>query len=123
LLNKLKRPSYVSLETVLFNKNIIFQDFSKIITSVSSNSYVEKIEKIEYRYLKIKNEILTNPIGIINEDKVHIATAERAICDVLYFNKKFYFDNLNDINKELLLKISQIYNKRVIKEVKEICSI
>lgn len=123
MLNKLKRPSYVSLETVLFNKNIIFQDFSKIITSVSSNSYVEKIEKIEYRYLKIKNEILTNPIGIINEDKVHIATAERAICDVLYFNKKFYFDNLNDINKELLLKISQIYNKRVIKEVKEICSI
>ncbi len=43
LANKLKRPSYISLDYVLFENNIIFQDYSNIITSISNNNYKQKI--------------------------------------------------------------------------------
>lgn len=122
LASKLKRPSYISLERVLFEQSVIFQDYSNTITSVSNNSYRETIDKIEYRYFKIKDEILMNPLGIRIEKNMAIAGLERAICDVIYLSKKFYFDNLNNINKDLLKSISMIYNKRVKKEVEKICS-
>lgn len=122
LANKLKRPSYVSLDRVLFDKNVIFQDFSNIITSISNNSFVEKIGKVEYRYYKIKTDILTNPVGLETASGTHIANTERAMCDKIYLTKNFYFDNLENVNKDLLIQISQIYNLRVIKEVKKLCS-
>lgn len=125
LANKIKKPSYVSFERVLFDNGIVFQDFTRKITSVSNNSYSEKVDGIEYLYYKIKNEILYNPAGIIIDKGARIATVERAICDTTYLSKNYYFDNLdiNKLNKEKLLKISPIYNKRVIVEVKKICSI
>jgi hypothetical protein len=49
-----------------------------------------------------------------------IATPERAICDRLYLSPNYYFDNLENIDKEKLLEISQIYNKRVILEIKKL---
>lgn len=119
LANKLKKPSYVSLETVLYDNNIVFQDYSKRVTSVSENSFKEKIAGIDYLYYKIKDEILTNPIGIKIEKNFAIATPERSICDLVYLVKNYYFDNLENIDKDLILKISRIYNKRVAEEVKK----
>ena len=123
LANKLKRPSYISIETVLFNNNVIFQDYSKKITSVANNSYKETIKGVDFFYYKIKDEILTNPSGLVFDDNFVIASIERAVCDMIYLSKNFYFDNLENINKNRLKEISQIYNKRVIKEVEKICSI
>ncbi len=123
LANKLKHPSYISLEYVLFKENIIFQDYTNIITSVSNNTLSIKIEKTEFRYFKIKDEILSNPEGVLEKDKVVIASLERAICDTLYLRGNIYFDNLKSFNKEFLLSLSRFYNKRVQKEVKKICSI
>jgi len=123
LANKLKRPSYVSFERILYDNGVIFQDSSNKITSISNNSYFEKINKIDYQYFKIKNEILYNPIGILIEKGARVALVERAICDTIYLSKNYYFDNLNKINKEKLLAISKIYNKRTKKEVEKICSI
>lgn len=119
LANKLKRPSYVSLEKVLFDNSVIFQDYSNKITSVSNNSYSEKINNTQYSYYKIKDDILINPIGILTENSVRIASTERAICDTVYLTKNFYFDNLDGIDKQKLLEISKIYNKRVITEIKQ----
>lgn len=65
LANKLKRPSYVSLETILYKKGIISQTFDNTITSVCNTSFEKKITKT-YTYQKIKDSILTSPIGIIN---------------------------------------------------------
>ena len=118
LANKLKRPSYVSLEKVLFDNAVIFQDYSHIITSVSNNNYFERIGNKEYVYYKIKNEILFNPIGILNTDGARVASVERAVCDIVYLSKNFYFDSLSGVNKEKLLEISHIYNKRVVEEIK-----
>lgn len=121
LANKLKKPSYVSLQRILFDENIIFQDYSSKITSVSNNTCQFTVKDTAYSYNKIKSEILTNPLGIINKNSSRIAEAERAVCDIIYLVNDYYFDDLSKINKNKLLKISKIYNKHVIKEVKKIC--
>lgn len=122
LANKIKTPSYVSLERVLFDNSIIFQENSNKITSVSNNTYYLKLNDIEFSYNKIKDNILMNPLGVTTNNNVRIALPERAICDMLYIAKNYYFDNLKNVNKKLLLDISKIYNKRVNREVKQICS-
>ena len=40
----------------------------------------------------MKDEYLYNPAGIIDQPYYKIASAERAIADMLYFNPKYYFD-------------------------------
>ena len=123
LANKLKRPSYVSFERILYDNGVIFQDCSNKITSISNNSYVEKIDNISFQYYKIKNEIFCDPTGILIEKEARVASIERAVCDTIYLSKNYYFDNLNKLNKEKLLTISQIFNKRTKQEVAKICSI
>ena len=123
LANKLKKPSYISLETVLFNNNIVFQDYTQKITSVSNNTFKEKIAGVDYLYFKIKNEILVNPLGIEMKKNYAIAKPERAVCDLIYLVKNFYFDNLNNLNKDLIREMSIIYNQRVIKEVEKLFSV
>jgi predicted transcriptional regulator of viral defense system len=122
LANKLKRPSYVSMERILFDNEIIFQDYSNSITSISTNSYREKVGITEYTYLKIKDEIFVNPAGVLTANNARIASSERAICDMIYFAKNFHFDNLDNVDKAKLLEISKLYTNRVIREVEKICS-
>jgi cell division protein YceG involved in septum cleavage len=121
LANKLKRPSYVSFEYVLFKKGIIFQDFSNIITSASNNTLIFSLNRKTFKYFKLKDEILTNPIGIERENNAIVAVPERAICDTIYLRGNIYFDNLNSINEELFLKIAKNYNKRVLNYAKKLC--
>lgn len=122
LANKIRRPSYISLQWVLFNKGVIFQDYSEKITSVTRNTFSIRIGGVEYQYSKIKDELLTDPTGVRTENGVRIASLERAICDTLYLYKNYYFDNLAPINRKQLLKIGAIFPKRVQEEVKPICS-
>lgn len=122
LANKYKSPSYVSLESVLYRRGVIFQDYSNIITSVSTNTLKKSIDGVELRYSKLKMDILTNPLGVINDRGVMIAITERAACDIIYLSSNFYFDRKELFDTDLIKKISRIYNKRVIKEVEEICS-
>jgi len=123
LANKIKIPSYVSLQTMLFKHGIIFQDFSDTITSVSNNTVSLKIKGKNYFYHKIKNEILTNPTGVVTENQVRMAIPERAIADTIYLFKDFYFDNIENIDKKLLLSIGKNYNQQVFYKIKKICSI
>lgn len=118
--SKLKKISYISFETVLKQEGIVFQDYWNTIFSSSDNTITKRAIWLEFKYCKIKNTILLNPLWLINKWNYTIATPERAICDRLYLSKNYYFDNLEWINKEKLIEISQIYNKRVILEVKKI---
>jgi len=93
---KLKNNSYISFETVLKKQWIIFQDYWNTIFLASNNT----VEKKLWNYI--------------------IASKERAICDRIYLSKNYYFDNLEWIDKEKILEISQIYNKRVILEIKKL---
>jgi hypothetical protein len=50
---------------------------------------------------------LLNPLWIENKWKFYIASPERAICDKIYLNKNYYFDNLKSINLDKLRQIAQ----------------
>lgn len=117
---KIKKESYISFESVLKKEWIIFQDYWNTIFLASNQSLEKNIANKNFKYLKIKNSILLNPLWIINKWTYIIATPERAICDRLYLTKNYYFDNLENINKEKLQEISQIYNKRVILEINKL---
>ncbi len=105
-------PSYISLEYVLQKSGIIFQ-YSSEITSVSYLSRSVTINDKDFTFRKIKNSILMNTSGIVqNMNAVNIATPERAFLDMLYLNTNYTFDNVHVLNKELIFKLLPIYNSK-----------
>jgi len=120
LASKLKNNSYISFETVLKKEGIIFQDYGEMIFVASDQTVMKQVEGKDIRYLKLKNSVLTNPLWVISKGWYMIASTERAICDRLYLSPWYYFDNLEHIDMQKLEEISQIYNKRVILEVKKL---
>lgn len=105
-------PSYISLEYVLQKSGVIFQ-YSSEISSVSYLSRTVTINDKDFTFRKIKNSILMNTSGIIqNKNAVNIATPERAFLDMLYLNSNYTFDNVHVLNKELVFKLLPIYNSK-----------
>ena len=120
LANKIKQPSYVSLETVLQKNGVIFQDYASSIYSISNSTKKYKINNIKFYYSKISNQILSNPLGVENKNNYNIASVERAIADRIYLTSNYFFDNLRKVDTKKLKEISKIYNKRTEKEIKKI---
>ncbi len=118
LANILEKPSYISLETVLVQAGIVFQEYGNTIFSISTKTRELSINNTQYQYKTIKKEILFNPIWIYNKNWYAIASLERAICDRLYLTPKYYFDNLRSIDWDKVLEIAEIYqNKRLILDI------
>lgn len=113
--NKFRTPSYISLYTILQEAGIIFQPYSDIY-AISQRSEVYEVDGQKYIYRKIKDDIFLNHMGTIYIDGVHKATPERALCDTLYLDGDELFDNLRDINWDLMKKMnSEVYvNNQVI---------
>lgn len=111
LANKLITPSYISLQTVLVKEGVVFQ-FDQTIYSVSKISKNFTLDGKKFSYLKIKDKVLFNPLGIERAENHSIASKERAVLDTLYLKKDFYFDNLKDINWKRCQEIVQIYNNQ-----------
>ncbi|OIQ02472.1 MAG: hypothetical protein COZ27_02295 [Candidatus Moranbacteria bacterium CG_4_10_14_3_um_filter_41_65] len=121
LANKLKSPSYVSLETILQKDNVIFQEYGSTVFSLSTNTVSKKVANRMFQYSKMKKEILMNPLGVISSGQSMIATPERAVCDRIYLSPRYSFDNLRGLNIQKLRDIAKIYkNNRVEKEVEEL---
>jgi len=117
LANKLYKPSYISLETVLGTGNVVFQYYETIF-AVSYLTRTLAINNISIQYRQIKGEILTNTEGIEEKEGYFIATLERAFLDAIYIYKNYHFDNLGVIDwkkVEVLKKIykSKVFEKRV----------
>ena len=118
LANKLVNPSYVSLQTILANKGIIFQ-YDGTIYSVSRVNKEIKIGKQRFIYRRIKDNVLLNSEGINIKSNISIAFEERALLDQLYLEKDFYFDNLKNINWQNIFTLAKIYqNKNLNKRLK-----
>lgn len=83
--------AYVSCETVLSRAGIIQQSIP-FITLVSAKSKQFTIGEWKYRSRKLSDQYLYNPVGIIEQGGVKIATPERAVADLLYFNPRAYLD-------------------------------
>ena len=102
-------PSYISLEYVLQKEGIVFQYDSRI-TSVSYLARTVEVSGVTYRFRKLKGEILTNPAGIHSTPThVNIATAERALLDLMYLSPDSYPDNPHSLDKDLLDKLLSVY--------------
>lgn len=104
--NKYRSPSYISLYTVLAESGIVFQPYSSIYL-ISNRSYEVEIDSQKYIYRKIKDDILLNPFGIESTGNINKATPERAICDKLYLDGPEYFDNLRNVNWDLVSQLNE----------------
>lgn len=114
---KILTPAYISFETVLLQAGVIFQWYQRIFVASYQTRIIECDDQV-YEYRRIKGSILTNTQGIIVNNQYSIATPERALLDVLYLHKGFWFDNLSVINWDKVFELLPIYsNKRLEKQV------
>ncbi|MBD3279941.1 hypothetical protein GF389_00250 [Candidatus Dojkabacteria bacterium] len=114
---KTRSPSYISFYTVLAKAGVIFQYYEDIYLA-SNNSEEMNIYGQRFIYKKLKDEILFNPKGIIQEENYQIASPERAYLDTLYLNPGKGFDNEEKLDVELCFDLLGIYdNERLKKEV------
>lgn len=119
LANKLYKPSYISLETVLAKGNVVFQYYETIF-AVSYLTRTVEASDISIQYRQIKGEILTNTEGIEQKEGYFIATLERAFLDAVYIYKNYHFDNLGAIDWKKVESLKKIYkNKAFEKRVEE----
>ena len=118
LANKIYKPSYISLETVLEKSGIVFQVYNKTVFLVSYLSRKLKIEGRDIIYRKVANSILFNPEGIEVKNNYSIATKERAFLDTVFLNRNYHFDNLGVLDWEKALDMVNIYrDKSLVKTV------
>jgi len=104
--NKYRSPSYISLYSVLQKEGVVFQPYSTIYI-ISNRSQEIEIDGQKYIYRKIKDDILLNPFGVKNDNGIQMANIERAICDKLYLDGNEYFDNLRNVDWNLMTEINQ----------------
>ena len=81
---KIKKDSYISLESVLYDAGAIFQAYFSTKTCIARTSADLTINGENYRYTKIKDSLLYDDIYVKQYDNYRIATPERALCDYVY---------------------------------------
>lgn len=102
---------YLSGETVLAKQGVIFQQID-YFTFMGEKTKRFKIGDYKYYCRQLKDEFLYNDVGIDKTEKLNLATLERAVADILYFNPKYHFDNPNTINWAEVNRIqTTVYNK------------
>jgi hypothetical protein len=107
-------PSYISLEYVLQQAGVLFQ-YDSGVTPVSYLSRTIVIDGRQYRYRKMKGELLANTTGIESRPNgVNIALPERAFLDMLYLEKTYYFDNLSPLDKKKVYQILPLYRSKTL---------
>lgn len=82
---------YLSTETILWRKGFISQAPS-VYTFVSSMSRQFSIDTHRFKSRRLSDRYLYQPAQLITQNGIKVATPERAIADMLYFNPAFHFD-------------------------------
>ena len=113
--NKIYRPSYVSLQTVLEKEGIIFQ-FHNAVFLTSYLSRKITVGETNFVYRKIKSSILLNPAGVYYENGIAYATRERAFLDTVFLYKDYYVDNFDRLNKEKITELLPIYKSKILEK-------
>jgi len=117
LASRIYTPAYVSFETVLARAGMIFQYYSQIFVA----SYLTReitIDGQTYVYRKIKDTVLTDAVGVLNQEGSAVATKERAFLDTIYINTDYHFDSLGLLDWDRVFEILPLYNnKRMAKKV------
>jgi len=112
-------PSYISFETILAREGINFQRYDTIFVA----SYISREVEVDGQkivFVRIKDYVLSNTVGINSGGAYSAATKERAFLDRIYVSKDYHFDNLNLLNWDKVFEILPMYhNKRMERKVKE----
>ncbi len=118
LATRINTPSYISFETVLGASGMTFQYYGNIFVA----SYIKRNMEVDgqrIEFVRMKDYVLSNTLGIENSDGYARATKERAYLDTIYRSKRYYIDNESPIDWEKVFEILPIYhNKRMEKTVK-----
>lgn len=100
------RYTYLSTESVLVQAGVIYQA-TYAYTFVSDLPKKVTVGSLQFLFRKLKNEFLHNPTGITNQNGTFIATTERAVADMLYFNPKYHFDTPESIDFDKVKSIQK----------------
>jgi hypothetical protein len=111
LVNKLKKNSYISLETVLYTHWIIYQDYGQTLFACSDDTQTKVVNAYTCSFHTLKAKLLLDPRGIDHKGHYSIACPERAVCDRLYLTPWYYFDDLTMISRSKIDHIAEIYPK------------
>ncbi len=99
--------AYVSTEYILSKEGIINQ-LSPAITLISTKSVNFSLADRKYIVRKMKSELLYNDAGILFSDNSYkVASPERAVVDMTYYNQHFHFDNIDRFNRKKVNKIKK----------------
>jgi predicted transcriptional regulator of viral defense system len=119
LATRIYTPSYISFETVLTRTGINFQYYSNIFVASYINREIE-IDGQKIIFVRMKDYVLSNTVGIEHKDGYAVATKERAFLDRIYVSKDYHFDHLDSLDWDKVFKILPVYNnKRMTKKVDE----
>jgi predicted transcriptional regulator of viral defense system len=100
------RFAYLTTESVLAENGIISQTIHAY-TFVSSQNKKVSVGNWIFLYRRLKDEYLYNPAGVVKRSDSFIATTERAVADMLYFNPKYHFDLAEAIDFEKVAEIQR----------------
>ena len=117
LATRIYTPSYISFETVLTRAGINFQKYESIFVASYVTREIE-VDKQNISYIRMKDYVLSNTIGVEQNGNVAMASKERAFLDRIYISKDYHFDNLDGLDWDKVFEILPIYNnKRMEKKV------
>ena len=100
------RYTYLSTESVLSQAGIISQQVYDY-TFVADQSKRVSVRQWSFRFRKLKDDYLYHSAGIVNQKGIFIASTERAVADMLYFNPKYHFDVPESIDFEKVRSIQK----------------
>lgn len=93
------RYTYLTTESVLVSTGVISQAIYAY-TFVSDLSKRVSVGGLSFLFRQLKDEYLYNPTGVENRNGIFVATLERAVADMLYYNPKYHFDVREGIDVE-----------------------
>jgi predicted transcriptional regulator of viral defense system len=85
------RYAYLTTETVLAQAGIISQSIYAY-TFATDRSKSITVGQWTFRFRQLKDVFLYNPTGINEQSGGFVATVERAVADMLYFDPRYHFD-------------------------------
>ena len=103
-------PSYLSYESVLAQAGVLFQRYGH---ATYAAPYTKTIQLPDYNqafvFKRLPMALLSDLTGIVHTPQYMQASPERAICDCLYHNLNYPFERLNVLDRDLLLRIGEMY--------------
>ncbi len=111
LASRIYTPSYISFESVLREKGVIFQHYEATFIACPYSKIVSiKGNNIVCR--KLKDSILFNAKGVDSSKNCNTASLERAFLDMIYLSSNYYFDNLQPVKWERCFELLDVYNNK-----------